>query len=172
MEKILTDFGVQPVYLAAQVVNFVILLVILKKFLYKPVLKVIEDRKKAIADGLDNSRKIEDQLQTTEQESAEKLAEASKQAKLILAHASNTANKIIADAHQKAQIDIDLMIEQGRKSISDERDLMKKQLQGELAGLVVTGIARVSGKVLEQSDHSKIVDHAIENLKQEIAAKE
>lgn len=171
MDKILIDFGVQPVYLAAQVVNFLVLLLILKKFLYKPVLKVIEDRRKAIADGLNNSKKIAAQLQATEQESAEKLSEVSKQAQLILDHASNNANKIIADAHKQAQSDIELMIEKGKESILAEQEVMKNQLHDELADLVLIGIERVAGKVLDNSDHMKIVDQTIENLKEEVSAK-
>ena len=94
MDKILSDFGVQPVYLAAQAVNFIVLLLILKRFLYRPILKVLEDRKKTVLDSLIKAEQIEVQLQTTEQESAHKLSEASKQAKMILDNSSITADPL------------------------------------------------------------------------------
>ena len=168
MDKILTDFGVQPVYLVAQIVNFIILLLILKKFLYKPILKVLKDRKRTVSDSLIKAEQITSQLQTTEVKSAEKLSEASMQARVILNNASNTADRIIADAHEKAQVDIDLMIEKGKQSISVEREMMKNEVREELASLVILGVERIAGKVIDQSDHTKIVDQTINSLKADI----
>jgi F-type H+-transporting ATPase subunit b len=171
MDKILTDFGVQPVYLAAQMVNFIILLLVLKKFLYRPILKVLQDRKKTISDSLLKSEQITTQLQTTEVKIAEELSEASRQARVIIANASKTAHRIIIEAHEKAQVDVDLMMEQGKQSISVEREMMKNEMHDELAGLVVLGMERVAGKVLDQPDHTKIVDQTINSLKEEISTK-
>ena len=56
---ILSQFGVKPILLAAQVVNFLILLFILKKFLYGPILKVLSERRKKIEDSLKNVEEIE-----------------------------------------------------------------------------------------------------------------
>ncbi len=164
MENLLTDFGVQPVYLAAQIVNFTILLLILKKFLYKPILQVLEERKRTVSNNLAKADQIELKLKTTEQETAKKLSDVSKQAQVILENASITADQIIADAHEKARADVDSMIEQGRESISVEREMMKKEMSKELAGLVVLGMERVAGKVLDDPDHRKIVEQAIEEL--------
>src|SRR3989338_11698691 len=63
--EILNQFGVNPILLLAQVVNFLILLLILKKFLYKPILKVLEERKKKIEESLKNTEEIEKKLQET-----------------------------------------------------------------------------------------------------------
>ena len=171
MDKILTDFGVQPIYLAAQMVNFIILLLILKKFLYRPILKVLNDRKKTISNSLLEAEQITTQLQTTEVKAAEKLSDASKQAREIIANASNTAHQIIVEAHEKAQVDVDLMMEQGKQSISVERETMKNEMRQELAGLVVLGMERIAGKVLDQPDHTKIVDQTINSLKEDISTK-
>ena len=170
MDKILSDFGVQPVYLAAQTVNFIILLLILKRFLYKPILKVLEDRKKTVSDSLVKAEQIEVQLQTTELESALKLSEVSKQAKIILDNASHTADQIITDAHEKAQADIELMIEKSKKSILVEREMMKNEMGDELAGLVLQGIERIVGKVIDHPDHIKIVDQAIQGINRQTKA--
>ncbi len=171
MEKILTDFGVQPIYLVAQAVNFIILLLILKRFLYRPVLKVLEHRKKTVSDSLRKAEQITAQLQKTEVKSAEKLSEASKQAQVIIANASKTADRIIAEAHEKAQVDVDIMIEQGKQSILVEQEMMKNEMHDKLAGLVVLGMERIAGKVLDLPDHTKIVDQTINSLKEEISTR-
>lgn len=172
MDKILTDFGVQPIYLLAQIVNFMILLLILKRFLYKPILNVLKDRKATVSDSLIKAEQITTQLQTVEVKEVEKLSEASKQAQVIITNASNTAHRIIAEAHEKAQVDVDLMMEQGKQSISVEREIMKNEMRDELASLVVLGMEKIAGKVIDQPDHTKIVDQTIKTLKENISTKQ
>ena len=172
MDKILIDFGIQPVYLAAQIVNFIILLLILKKFLYKPILKVLEERKETVATSLVKAENIEQRLQKTDQDSKIKLSDATANAQLIINKASNTANQIIADAHEKVKADIEIMMEKGKQSISIERDVMKNELREDLADLVILGIERVAGKVLDESDQKNILAQAIQGLEDNAAAKD
>ena len=172
MDKILIDFGIQPVYLAAQIVNFIILLLILKKFLYKPILEVLQERKETVATSLVNAENIEQRLQKTNQESKNKLSDATANAQSIINKASNTANQIIADAHEKVKADIEIMMEKGKKSISIEREVMKNELREDLADLVILGIERVAGKVLDESDQKHILAQAIQGLEDYAAAKD
>ena len=165
MDKILTDFGVQPVYLAAQAVNFILLLFILKKFMYKPILKVIEERKKIASKTLHDAEKIEVQLKNTDLESAEKLDEASKKAQIILKKASHAANQIVAEAHEKAESDVENMLQKGKESISQDREIMKNELREELADLVILGVERIAGKILDEADQNKILTQTINDLK-------
>ncbi len=164
MEKIIADFGVQPVYLAAQMVNFLILLVILNKFLFKPILKVLEERKRTVSETLSNADQIKSKLSQAEQDVEAKLSDASRQAKMILENASNQAQKIIEDARQKAQQDADEIIHNGKEAVDAERQAMKKEVQKEFAGLLVLGVEKVSGKVLKEVDHGKIVEQTIKSL--------
>ena len=164
MDKILTDFGIQPIYLAAQAVNFVILLLILNKFLYKPVLKVLHERKETVVTSLLNAEKIEHRLQESEQQSEKKLTEASTQAHLIIKNAASTADQIIAEAHEKVKADIEIMMEKGKQNISIDREVMKNELSKELAGLVILGVEIVAGKVLKESDQKKILTQTIKGL--------
>jgi F-type H+-transporting ATPase subunit b len=65
---ILHEFGVQPILLLAQIVNFAILFFLLRKFLYGPLLKILEQRRNTIKESLKNAEKIEKQLALTEEE--------------------------------------------------------------------------------------------------------
>ncbi len=165
MEKIIADFGVQPIYLAAQAVNFLILVIVLNKFLFKPLLNVLEQRKQKVAESLDNAEQIKLKLSEAESEAEEKVAHASRQAKTLLENAANRADRIIADAHEKAHADAEHIINKGKASVEAEREAMQKEVQQEFAKLLVLGIEKVSGKVLNEGDHTKIVDETIEGLK-------
>ncbi len=91
--EILKQFGINPILLAAQVVNFLILLFILQRFLYKPLLKVLAERKKKIAESLKNAEEIEKRLLETEEEKEK-----------ILAKASTEAQKLLDDARKELEI--------------------------------------------------------------------
>ncbi len=166
MDKIISDFGVQPVYLAAQAFNFLILLWILKKFLYAPIFKVLEQRKNMVTESLEKTRTIDQRFQSVDKEVAQRLEQAEKQAKQIINQAHNDANQIITDAQDQARQDVEKITAQGLKEIEHERQHMQNEVHAQLAELVVLGIDRVSGKLLEQSDHEKIVEQTIDDLKQ------
>jgi len=164
MEKIFTDFGVQPVLIAAQIVNFLVLLLILKRFLYRPLLKVIEERQKVVSNSLSNADKIEKRLQSIEDESTQKLLVVSKEAQKIIDAASSTADEIITQAHQKAQVDIETMLEKAKQNLSQERKKMEQEMRENLAELVIYGIEKTAGKVLQSADQKRIIEDQLNDL--------
>ncbi len=152
----LSNFGVQGVLLAAQIVNFLILLFILKRFLYKPVLKVLADRKSKIALSLKQAEDIEIRLKKIEDEREAKISEAATEAQQIINDATSTAEKIIEDAHTKAQKDITSLVSQAEDSISQERAKMYQQIRQELANLVTEALRKVTPHVLTEKDQAEI----------------
>lgn len=165
MGAILTDFGVQPVYLVAQIVNFLIVLLVLKRFMYKPILKILEDRKTTITSNLIKAEELEQQLQKIKEESEFKRLNASNEAQKITAKASDTAHQIIKEAHHQAALDIKMMLKRGKEALAQEQEKMKEETQKELINLVVLGVSQVASKVLDESDHKKIVAETIKKIK-------
>ncbi len=160
----LTEFGVKPILLLAQVVNFLILLFILKRFLYKPILKVLEDRKQKIAQGLQDADEIEKRLQQITAEREEKLKAAGKDAEGILREATKTAEQIIAEAHVKAQKDIEKLMEKSEANMKLERAKMQQEMQAELVDLVVLALGKITGKVVSSRDHKEMIEKTLKNL--------
>jgi F-type H+-transporting ATPase subunit b len=164
MDKIISDFGVQPVLLAAQIVNFLILLFILNKLLYKPLLKVLEQRRQKVEESIKNAEKIEQKLLKTEEEYEKRIVEASKEGQKIIDEATKSASQIVSEAHQKAQSDIEEMMQKGQASIRMERDRMQQEMREELSDVVVTALEKVTGKVINKTDQRKMVDQAVKGL--------
>src|SRR3989344_8353758 len=108
--EILKQFGINPVLLAAQVVNFLILLFILKKFLYKPILKVLDERKRKIEESLNNATEIERKLSQT----------------------NETIEKMIG----KAALDAQKMLDETKKAIVDMKE--QGQLQAQQQAQIIT----------------------------------
>ena len=165
MEKILSDFGVQPVLLLAQIVNFLVLLFILQKLLYKPILKVLEDRKRKIEESIANAEKIQKELEDTEARREKVINEAIDEGKKIITEATTSANQIVADAHSKAKTDMDAMMEQGAQMIAGEKDKMKSEVKSEVAGMIQMSLEKVLGKALDSKMQQKLVEESVKTIK-------
>ncbi len=163
--EILDQFGVKPILLAAQVVNFLVLLFLLKKFLYKPILKVLEERKKVIAQSLQNATEIEERLNKIGQDREKKLHEAAIEAKEIVDEAGKAATEIISQAHLRAQTDIERMQAKNTEAMRLEKDKLHQEIRAELAGLVISSLETVTGKVVSEKDQKEMVEKAIKGVK-------
>ncbi|MEK7617262.1 MAG: F0F1 ATP synthase subunit B [Patescibacteria group bacterium] len=160
----LSDFGVQPILLAAQVVNFFILFFILKKFLYGPILKVLAERRKKIEDSLKNAEEIEKRLLETEEQKEKILAKASEQAQKIVDEAKKAGVLIVEEAHQKAFKDAENIIKKAVEAGRMEVERMISEARSQLLDLVIAVISKVSGKVFTKDDQKKIIQQEIKHL--------
>lgn len=159
--EILDQFGIQPLLLAAQAVNFIVLLLLLKKFLYKPILEVLDERKRRVEKSLNDALEIEKNLLKTEEGREAALDKASEESKKIVDEATKSAQEIINEARLKAQQDIDLLLTQARSSIESEREKMQNELRGEFANIVSAALTKVTGKALTPTDQKKLVEGSI-----------
>ncbi len=165
MEKVLSDFGINPVLLLAQVVNFLVLLFILKKLLYKPVITLLDERKKKIEDSLANAEKIQKELEETEVRREKVLTEAIEEGKRIIAEASAQGNALVIESQNKAKADMEAMMEQGKAMIAGERDKMTREVKGEVARMIEMSMEKVLGGSLDSKSQQKLVDDAVKSIK-------
>ena len=160
----LADFGVQPLLLAAQVVNFLILLFILKKFLYKPILKVLETRKNKIAESLRKAEEIEIKMQKASEEADRIIARSLEESKKILDE-TNKAGALLLEDYNKAGAEIlQRASEDALKFNEIEREKLKQEIRENLGGLVVLAFEKVTGKKITKEDQKNIIEKEIRNL--------
>lgn len=160
----LKDFGVQPVLLAAQVVNFLVLLWILKKLLYKPILKVLEERKQRIAESLKNTEEIEKRLNKLSEEEQKKILKAAQEGELIIKQAQESGVQIIEEAKAKAQGLHEKILEEAYGQIKVEREKLKQEVREHLADFVVLALQKITNKVLTTKDQKKMVKEAVREI--------
>lgn len=161
---ILKQFGVEPLLLIAQIVNFAILFLLLRKFLYGPILKVLEQRKNRIAQSLKNADEIEKKLLKTEEDREKKLEAATKESTKIVNEAASSAKQIIEEAHQKASDDITLMVKKAEESLKLERERLHQEIRQELSEIVATSLERITGKVLTDNDKKTLISESVKKV--------
>ncbi len=155
--EILNEFGVEWKLLLAQIVNFLLLLFILKKILYKPVLNMLEERKSKIAESIKNAETIEKKLEKIEKDREQTIQKASSEAMALLEDATKTSGLIIEEAHQKASKDIEQIIEKAHLQIASDREKMRQEIREELSELVATAMTSVYSKKLTKADQEDII---------------
>jgi len=138
--------GIQPLPLVAQVINFTILLVVLKKFLYAPILKILQQRQQKIVDSLVMVEKTKNEEDKLKQKKLEMLKEAREEGRVIIANAKKDAQKVRDEMLDQANQ------EMAKKSQKIEKDLQLKyqQLEASLAEKTVNVALEMIKRILPE----------------------
>lgn len=161
--EILNQFGINPVLLAAQIVNFLILLFLLKKFLYGPILKVLNERKKRIEESLKNAEEIELQLQKTKEKSEEILADTLKKAQKIMDQTKEAAAQMLADTHHTSEQILLKAEEDGKKIVELQKQVLMDQMKESAGRLVLVAFEKIMGKPARE-EQKKLIEKEVKNL--------
>ena len=148
----------------SQVISFTIVALLLRRFAYKPILKVLEERRQQIAEGLLNAEKIKQQLAEAEQRHAEILAKANAQAQRMIDEARESAGHLSERKQQEAVATAEQIIAKAREASAIEHERTMVDLKRELGRLVVETTAKVTGKVLTSDDQRRLQEEATRQL--------
>lgn len=154
------SFGFDIWIFLSQVISFVIVAVLLKQFAYKPILKVLEDRRQRIAEGLLNAEKIKQQLAEAEQRYQEILTKGNSEAQRMIDEARASAGVIAERKEQEAIAAAEQILAKAREASALEHERTMSQLKRELGRLVVDTTAKVTGKILTPEDQRRLQEEA------------
>jgi F-type H+-transporting ATPase subunit b len=160
----LDTFGWNLKLFLSQVISFVIVALLLRKFAYKPVLAVLEQRRQQIAEAQANSDKIRQQLAEAEQRHAEILAQANAQAQKMIDEARESAEHVAERKQQEAVTAAEQILAKAREASAIEHERTMTELKRELGRLVVNTTAKVTGKVLTSEDQKRLQEEASRQL--------
>ncbi|MCR4325120.1 MAG: F0F1 ATP synthase subunit B [Candidatus Curtissbacteria bacterium] len=165
--EFLRDFGLQPTLLLAQIVNFLVILFVLKRFFYKPIVKMLDDRKQKIEESLKNADTIEEKLKETEEKTAKILEESRKNAQDIITEAQKEAERIAQEASKEARVTIEHALSAAREQIESERQAARKQVEKEMLDLVALVIKKVLGSELGPKEKQSLTAKAISEIQKQ-----
>jgi F-type H+-transporting ATPase subunit b len=144
----------------SQVISFTIVALLLRRFAYKPILGILEERRRRIEEGLLNAEKIKQELAEAEKRYAEILAKANAQAQKMIDEARESSAHLSERKQQEAITAAEQIIAKAREAAALERERTMAQLKHELGRLVVETTAKVTGKVLTPEDQKRLQEEA------------
>jgi F-type H+-transporting ATPase subunit b len=156
VEQIARTFGVDWPHLLAQMISFGIVCLLLYRFAYRPILKMLEERRQLIAQGLANTEKIKAELARTEAQRQEVMVQANAQATQFVEEARAVAARLQKEETQKAIAAAEQIIVKAREAAAQDRARMLAELKREVGRLVIQTTTAVTGKILTTEDQRRL----------------
>jgi F-type H+-transporting ATPase subunit b len=164
IEGIAATFGVDWPHLSAQVISFSIVCALLYWLAYKPVLRMLDERRQQIAQGVANTEKINAALADIETQRQRIIAEARAQAADVVADARAVAKRVQDQETRRATVAAEQIVQRARDAAEREHARMLTELRGEVGRLVTQTTAAVIGKVLTPDDQRRLAEETARHL--------
>ena len=146
---ILNNIGINPIFLLAQIVNFVVLAVLLRALLYGPVTRMLDERRAKIEKGLEDARQAEAARANAESERQKIRDGARAEAQKIRAEARQQAEQTAAKVRADAQAEAEKIKADALAELGSERDKMLSELRGQIAALAIAASNKLIGESLD-----------------------
>jgi F-type H+-transporting ATPase subunit b len=160
-------FGVNPVALLFQIVNFLLLLYLLNRFLFKRVFALLDERQARIAKGLEDAETAarDRELARAEREAA--VAEARKEAQTMIARANkiaeDTRNEILAEARTEAE----KQVERARDEIVAEKEKAMGEIRSQVADLALLAAGKLVRREMDGATQRRLVEEFLDEVEPE-----
>ena len=145
-------------------VCFLITFLVLRKFAFGPIQKMIDERRERIRSSVEEAEHARSEARKLLEEHKQLMAQAKGEAGEILAEARKIADAQRERAREEVEADRQRRLEDTRKQIEAETVRALEQIRAEVAELTLQATAKVTGKVLDRDDHRKLIEDAIGDL--------
>jgi len=145
-------------------VLFLVFAVVLGKFAWKPLLKMIEEREREIRDAVDGAQKASADAQALLEKHKELLREAGREREEILKRAVQEADTLKAELQEKARSESEQMVERAREEVLREKATAILELRKEVADLAISAAAKIVTSSLSTDTQRKLVDEFVAQL--------
>ena len=164
-ESIPQIFGLNWTGFFAQVIAFGIVLYVLKTYAFGPIIDVLEERRRRIAEGQANAEKIKTQLAESEAKYREILDQANAQAQKLINEARASSDALADRRAQEAVAEGERIIARAREATTLEHDRVLSEVKRELGRLVIETTSKVTGKVLTDEDQQRLGDETARQIR-------
>src|SRR5438105_15543505 len=148
----------------SQVISFAIVALLLRKFAYKPILAVLEDRRRKIEEGQLNAEKIRKELAEAEKRYQEIVGKANADAQRMIDEARESSAHLADRKEQEAIAAAEQILAKAQEAAALEHERTMAELKRQLGRLVVDTTAKVTGKVLTSEDQQRLQEEAARQL--------
>jgi F-type H+-transporting ATPase subunit b len=148
---------INPLTVLATIINFGILYLILRHFLFKPVNATISAREKEIRDRIDKSQEDAKQSELLRLENEEKLKSAREQGKFIVEDFKTRAEKVKADILAEAKQEAEILLERARKDAEREKEKVSEEIKTQAIELAILLSSKALEAKLDEVEHRRLI---------------
>jgi len=150
--------------LLGQTVAFVIFVAICWRYVWPPIIAIMEEREKRIADGLEAAKKADDSLEEAQLAFDQEMNKAKTQAAEILDKANVRASQVVLDATTKAEIEAEKILTSASKTIENDVNKAKEELKQKMSQLIIETSEKILGEEITPDKHQDLLKKAASEL--------
>lgn len=147
--------------LIGQMITFALFVGFTMKFVWPPLMRIMEDRRKKIADGLAAAEQGQKELELAHIKAKEQLTETKAEASRIIEQAHHRAHHIIEEAKQQARIEGDRLLHLAKDEIEQEYNMAKEELMRKISELAVAGAEKILQREIDKKNNHNLVDQLV-----------
>lgn len=144
--------------------TFLLLLVLLAKFAWKPLLAFLASREEAIKTSLENAQTAKKELERIQQESAVIIRKAHGEAETIVSKSWSDAEKVREEMKQKAKTEADAIVKESQRQIELETGRALRQIRSEVADLSIAIASKVIQRNVSKEDNSRLIEDTLKQI--------
>ncbi len=165
MSELIHHFGIDWRLLLAQAINFFVLLFLLRKFAYGPLIQMLRKRREDIEKGVAFTKKAESELKQVEEIRVETLRKTHQEALAIVTQADEEGKKRKEELLQEAHKKVEGVVLDAKKLIEEEKLKMKTSVLQSSEGLIRSAVTKVLGKLPAEERDRHLIQEALKELK-------
>ena len=150
--------------LLGQTVAFVIFIAICWKYVWPPIIAIMEEREKRISDGLEAAKKADDSLEEAQLAFDQEMNKAKAEAAEILEKANTRASQIVSDATIKAGTEAEKILTSASKTIENDVNKAKEELRHKMSELIIETSEKILGEEITPDKHQELLAKAASEL--------
>ena len=156
------SLGINLPLLVVFVVNFIVLLVMLRLFLYKPVMKVLDERAKRAREAIELAEATKKEYDQAKDEVQKQIEKGRQEAQAIIGQAMQVAERLKEESRQEAAKQAQVIVERARSELEAERDKMVGDLRREFVAISIAAAEKVIKETLDREKHRKLIEETLQ----------
>lgn len=160
----LGTLGINLKFFIAQLVNFAIVLLVLWKWAWKPIMKVLDERSKLIEQSVRDAKCIEDEMKSLDKKQNELMRAAEQRAQAVIVDAERAAAAHQTREAEKTKAEISKLLERGKIEFAAEKEQMMRAARRELASVVVAATEKILVEKLDAEQDQELIKKVLEKI--------
>ncbi len=158
------QFGLNGQIFIAQLVNFAIVFIVLWIFAYKPILKILDERKEKIEKSMKQAEEMDKRVSAIEDEKGEILASAKKEAQKIAEEAQKIGEARRIEIIEAAKREVERVITKGKQQLSEEREAMLRDVRKDIVSIAIKASARILNDQIDESKSQSLAEEIVRKM--------
>jgi F-type H+-transporting ATPase subunit b len=154
--------GINLPLLVSFTISFVILFALLGLFLYKPVMKMLDERSRRIKEGMEQAEATKEEYAHAEEEVKKLISKAREDGQTLISQATQTGEKLREEAREGARKEAQVIVDRTRAELEEERDRIIDDLRREFVDISISAAEKVIKETLDKERHRKLIEEALE----------